>query len=299
MGLQPITTMLKLNNIKVLHLEVTDACNAACPQCARETDSNFNKNELHHLTVEQIKNLFSEEDIKTLDKMFMCGTYGDPAAGKHTLDIFKYFRSVNPNITLGMNTNGSLRSIDWWEKLAGIFTLPMDYVVWSIDGLSDTNHIYRINTQWDKIIKNARAFIESGGSAHWDMLVFEHNEHQIDLAEQLAKDIGFKWFRAKVSKRFETYPIEFLNPPKNWSNPVVKQGTIVCHALHEKSLYVSATGAAYPCCWLATSDYTLDKFDLVKISWETSPIDICARSCGKGSSGTSFTNQWQRVVEFS
>lgn len=299
MDLLHIITMLKLNNIKVLHLEVTDACNAACPQCARETDNNFDKNKLHHLTVDQIKQLFSEEDIKYLDKMFMCGTYGDPAAGKHTLDIFRYFRSINPRITLGMNTNGSLRSVKWWQELAGIFTLPTDYVVWSIDGLSDTNHIYRINTQWNKIIKNVQTFIKSGGSAHWDMLVFDHNQHQVEIAEQTAKDMGFKWFRAKVSKRFETYPIEFLNPPKNWNNPVVEQGSIECHALNEKSLYISATGVVYPCCWLAGSDYTLDKFDIVKKSWAASPIDICSRSCSKRSTGTSFTNQWQKTVEFS
>ena len=35
---------------------------------------------------------------------------------------------------------------------------------------------YRISTN-DKIIKNAKAFIDAGGFAKWHMLVFEHNEH--------------------------------------------------------------------------------------------------------------------------
>ena len=79
--------MLKLANqdIKILHIEPTDACNAACPQCARETDTTFDKNDLHHLSVDQIKTLVNDDVIHGLDKMFMCGTYGDPAAGKHTL----------------------------------------------------------------------------------------------------------------------------------------------------------------------------------------------------------------------
>ena len=76
-----------LREIKVLHLEPTDVCQAACPQCARETDSLFDKKSQHHLSVDQIKDLVSLETVVGLDKMFMCGNYGDPAAGKHTLDI--------------------------------------------------------------------------------------------------------------------------------------------------------------------------------------------------------------------
>jgi hypothetical protein len=41
MDLQAITQMLTLRNIKVLHLEPTDVCQAECPLCARETDKNF------------------------------------------------------------------------------------------------------------------------------------------------------------------------------------------------------------------------------------------------------------------
>jgi len=84
---------------KILHLESTDACQAACPQCAREFDTSFDKNNLHHLTVDQINKLLIPGTIKQLDKMYMCGDYGDPAAGKYTLEIYKHFRSLNSNIT--------------------------------------------------------------------------------------------------------------------------------------------------------------------------------------------------------
>jgi gliding motility-associated protein GldL len=63
--------MLKLANqdVKVLHIESTDACNAACPQCARETDTNFRKDRQHHLTMNQILQVFDQEKIQQLDKM--------------------------------------------------------------------------------------------------------------------------------------------------------------------------------------------------------------------------------------
>jgi len=298
--------MLKLasQSIKVLHIESTDACNAACPQCARETDITFNKNDLHHLTIEQIKNLVDKDTIRNLDKMFMCGNYGDPAAGKNTLEIFRYFREINPTIILGMNTNGGLRSIEWWQELAEIFKkpgeYPQEYVVWSIDGLDDTNHIYRVNVNWNKVMENAQAFISAGGRAHWEMLIFQHNQHQVGQAETLAKELGFTWFRAKVSRRFNRYPVNFLQPPIGWQDPVVDSTIIDCQAIKDQSVYISAQGKIYPCCWLGNSEsFTLENFDSVQSSWESStPNQVCKSTCGKNNIGTSFINQWQREVEF-
>jgi hypothetical protein len=130
------------------------------------------------------------------------------------------------------------------------------------------------------------------------MLVFEHNQHQVDQAEKLARDMGFHWFRAKVTRRFDIAPVEFLKPPQGWRNPVVGQGHIECPAVRESSLYISADAKLYPCCWLAPTDYTNDKFDIIKQSWDSIPHDICAQTCTKNSQGTSFTNQWQREVAF-
>jgi len=283
---------------KILHLEPTDSCQAACPQCPRETDSTFNKQQLHHLTVDQIYQLLGEDVIRGLDKMFMCGDYGDPAAGKHTLDIYRLFRRVNPDINLGMNSNGGLRTTVWWRELAGIINRQQDYAIFSIDGLEDTNHIYRVNVVWKKVMENAQAFIQAGGRAHWDMLVFEHNEHQVNKCEQLAKDLGFKWFRAKVTRRHDAVPVDFLRPPKGWSDPRIQSGPISCQALEEDSRYVSATGHVYPCCHLGVTDNTVDKFGIIKQSWETNPNSVCKETCTKFIGKTSFTNQWQREVEF-
>jgi MoaA/NifB/PqqE/SkfB family radical SAM enzyme len=211
--------MLNQREIKVLHLEPTDVCQAACPLCARETNMLFDKKQQQHLSMDQILRVFSESDIANLDKMFMCGNYGDPAAGRYTLDIYQQFRRINSNIVLGMNSNGALRNQHWWSELANILNQPKDYVVFSIDGLEDTNHIYRVNVNWNQLITNVKSFIAAGGSAHWDMLIYQHNEHQVEQCRALAKSLGFKWFRAKVSRRFNLFPVKFLQPPKNWQDP--------------------------------------------------------------------------------
>ena len=244
MGLLVTIRILILRDIKVLHLEPTDVCQAACALCARETDTSFKKDRQHHLSMNQILKVFDEEKIKQLDKMFMCGNYGDPAAGKHTLNIYQEFRQLNTGIILGMNTNGGLQTTFWWHELGRILNQANDYVVFSIDGLESTNSTYRVNVNWTKIIANAEAFIAAGGSAHWDMLVYKHNQNQVDECEQLARDMGFKWFRAKISKRGFTDRLEF---PIGWRPIKTKiNDSISCHALNEKSVYIDARGNLSP-----------------------------------------------------
>jgi MoaA/NifB/PqqE/SkfB family radical SAM enzyme len=288
--------MLKLRDIKVLHIESTDVCQAACLLCARETDTDFRKDRQHHLSMEQIVKVFDQEKIKKLDKMFMCGNYGDPAAGKYSLDIYREFRKLNPSIVLGMNTNGGIQTTIWWYELARIMNQTQDYVVFSIDGLEYTNATYRRNVVWHKVMNNARSFIEAGGSAHWDMLVYQHNQHEVDACEQLARDMGFKWFRAKVSKRGFTNELKF---PTGWQYPKLQPTQVNCHALREQSMYIDAQGRESPCCWLGSrqKDFVSD-FESIQASWVgLQPNIVCLDTCGATEGTTRFADQWQKEVE--
>jgi len=285
-----------LRRLKVLHIEPTDVCQAACPLCARETDASFRKDQKHHLRIEQIQRHFSDRVISKLDKMFMCGNYGDPAAGYYSMDIYKYFRKINPTITLGMNTNGAVQSTFFWHALGQLFNQSYDYCVFSIDGLEDSNHVYRKNVNWSKLMSNAEAFIAAGGSAHWDMLVYKHNQHQVDECEQLARDLGFTWFRAKVSKREFSNGLEF---PVGWHSSIIKAGEIKCHALNEQSAYIDAQGNVSPCCWLGSRQSNfITNFIEIQQSWNTSePNAVCKSTCSSDTINTSFTNQWQRETQ--
>jgi MoaA/NifB/PqqE/SkfB family radical SAM enzyme len=285
-----------LRDIKVLHLEPTDVCQAACALCAREIDTNFRKDQQHHLDMHEILKVFDRDQIAALDKMFMCGNYGDPAAGKYTLDIYQEFRNLNADIVLGMNTNGGLQSTSWWHRLGTMFDQPQDYVVFSIDGLEDTNHVYRKNVSWPKLMSNVKSYIAAGGSAHWDMLVYQHNQHQVDACEQLARDMGFSWFRAKVSRRgFK----DNLVPPEGWQSLQTSIGKISCYALNEQSVYIDAQGRISPCCWLGCrqKDFATD-FDQIVSSWaSTTPNPVCKKTCSSAGIKTNFSNQWQKEVQ--
>jgi MoaA/NifB/PqqE/SkfB family radical SAM enzyme len=258
-------------SIKKVHLEPTQLCQAMCPMCDRVTLDG----ELNHrvnntsLSIQDVKNIFSKEFIQQLDEMYMCGNLGDPMLAPDCLEIFEYFREANPNIYLSMNTNGGARKPEFWKNLANLTS----HVTFSIDGLEDTNGVYRKGVIWYNIINNVKEFINAGGKAKWDYLVFEHNEHQIELAEQLSKELGFVEFRPKTTNRYDkerpawqTYwrgkQREVLKPPKQEkyqsevvNNPLKDREHVAISpkCVKNREIYVAATGHVFPCCWAHTS----------------------------------------------
>ena len=115
--------MYRLEDIRTIHLEVTQRCQAACPMCDRNMKGqgvNPHIN-LDELTLEDCKKIFPPEFIKQLNTMFMCGNLGDPIVAEDTLEIFQYFREHNPTMWLSMNTNAGARDEKWWSTLAQTF----------------------------------------------------------------------------------------------------------------------------------------------------------------------------------
>ena len=195
--------MYQANEITTVHLEVTERCNASCPQCARNINGGEVNPQLHdaELTLDDVKTILKPEFIKQLNRLYMCGNYGDPISARDTLEIFEYIRSHNAKMQLSFHTNASAKTPEWWSKLPAAMG-KSHYVVFSVDGLEDTNHLYRQGTVWKNIMRNAEAFIKAGGRARWDYIVFGHNEHQVELARALAESMGFEKFNVKKSNRF-------------------------------------------------------------------------------------------------
>lgn len=195
--------MYKSSEITTVHLEVTERCNASCPQCARNINGGEVNPQLHNaeLSLDDVRTILKPEFIKQLKRLYMCGNYGDPISANDTLEIFEYIRSHNDKMQLSFHTNASAKTPDWWSRLPAAMG-KSHYVVFSVDGLEDTNHLYRQGTVWKKIMENARAFIAAGGRARWDYIVFGHNEHQVEEARALATSMGFEKFNVKKSNRF-------------------------------------------------------------------------------------------------
>lgn len=189
--------MLSYSEIKQAHVELSSYCNSWCPTCPRNFDGgplvpDFRPNSL---SLNDFKQIFEPQLISRMAAINFCGNYGDPGMCKDLVEILDYIASCNSDIDVTIHTNGGMRSTDFWKQVAEITPrLPRLRVIFSIDGLEDTNHIYRVGVQWSKLIKNVTAFINAGGKAEWDFLVFKHNEHQLAEAKSYAKELGFVKF---------------------------------------------------------------------------------------------------------
>jgi MoaA/NifB/PqqE/SkfB family radical SAM enzyme len=283
--------MYNYNEVEIVHLEITQRCQAACPMCDRNENGGVDNTHITNaeLSLEDCKRIFPIDFIKQLKTMYMCGNLGDPIVARDTLEVFKYFREHNPNMWLSMNTNAGAKDTEWWQELAR--TIGRNgAVIFSVDGLNDTNHLYRQNVVWANVERNMRAFIAAGGRARWDFIIFGHNEHQIEEAERLATEWGVEKFQKKKSSRFFTATSQpkdkqqaqnrkgektaLLEKPKQTENinlALLKQKeiektygsmkqyydscNIKCKVANEKNIFITAEGLLMPCCWTAGRMY--------------------------------------------
>jgi len=253
--------------LSYIHIELTTRCNAACPMCLRNINGDM-KNPYLKLDDFDIKWL-DKIDIPVGKKVQLCGNYGDPIVYPHLFDFIKAWKEkFNTPITI--MTNGGARNTDWWKELAEILDNRCK-VVFGIDGLEDTNHLYRRNVKWNKLMENAKAFIDAGGRAWWKFIVFKHNQHQIEDAKILAKKMKFESFEKLKTNRFDRGVLPVLdkngnnlyniyepniskkgfldkNPYRAVANKDPARVKIDCYAKKESSMYIAADGRVYPCC---------------------------------------------------
>lgn len=283
--------MFKFNELRQVHLEISSRCQAACPMCARNIHGGIENPSLkvNDWTFEDFVRIF-ENVVTQINVFTFCGSFGDPIFNKDLPSMLEYIKKHNEHARVNLYTNGSLRSTEWWKELVTV--LPTNHnVVFGIDGLEDTHSLYRVGTDFDKIIDNAYDFIQAGGTAEWAFLRFKHNQHQVAAAQELANELGFKKFTAKNTRRFtkNKFPVvnrqgtvtHLLEQPTDTVIEIVDKRLldstypewattkdIHCGVQKEKDVYIDANYTVMPCCFLSSFMYTsydksiLEKYNL-------------------------------------
>ena len=271
-----------------------------------------------HTTLDDIKYKIGEKIIRNLRTFRSCGNVGDGTMNPECAEIYDFIRSKNKKIRLSINTNGGARNEDFYKEMAKI---GVD-IIFSIDGLEDTNHLYRRNVKWNKMMSNVESFIKSGGNAHWDFLVFKHNQHQVDLAKHLSEKMGFKSFNKKTTTRWndfdsdgnwiektkikvDGYDLEKPSPEKvsdvdNKKDIKVKDITtsftkkIECNSFrkHNVEIFLHANGNVSPCCWLGDLKIHESK-NIIK---DFASVNIKHTSLEEILNGKYFREIWKGIV---
>lgn len=271
--------MQLVDDIKTVHIELTDKCQAQCPMCARNYHGGKTRPFIRNgdISIKQFKEWFPRNFLAQLENFYSCGNYGDPAFAKDCLEIYAYVRECNPKVRLAIHTNGGMRNPIWWSKLAQ-YNIE---VIFAVDGFKGKHELYRKNTKFDKVIENLKAFIDAGGNARVDSLVFAHNELEADMLEDYLLKLGVKQVNfvsttrfyemteyevhddegnieytiaPAQTERFKRTPNKALNDlvDKDYRDSVVEAAVIEPKCVNE--IYVDPYGNIFPCCWLG-GDY--------------------------------------------
>jgi len=103
--------LYSIEDIRKAHLEVTSRCNASCPQCARNANSDRPNPKLPiaELFLDDIEQIFTEDLVRQLEYIYLCGNYGDAVMAHDTIPIYRHLRDIYPGIELRLVTNGGAR----------------------------------------------------------------------------------------------------------------------------------------------------------------------------------------------
>lgn len=288
--------MYSLDTLSQLNFELSSHCNSKCPQCPRYDMLGYVRKDLNitHLSLDIIKSLPIEK-MTNLQEVIFCGNFGDPLMHPDLDDIINFFHRQQIEIS----TNASLRNLEWWHNLGKKKNVRVQFC---IDGIGKEHELYRRNTSYEKIIQNAKSFIQAGGDAYWQFIVFQHNEHQLQEAKALSNELGFKQIKFMYSDRFDTnnkwkvydngdhlYDLEKSSHQitlrerlgaeensKYWKSLHEKKGEISCVWSEKKMLYIHSDGTLYPCCMLGSvqSGKNIEKLLLKKIIKDYINIDL-------------------------
>jgi MoaA/NifB/PqqE/SkfB family radical SAM enzyme len=228
---------------------------------------------LNHIDVDAVVKNLELHNMPLLGKVSIQGDKGDPCMHPSIDKLIDAMSLAPSNPRVMLNTNGSIRNTQWWTNLAEKNYKNFE-VIFSIDGLEDTNHLYRVGIDYNTIIRNARAFISAGGYAVWKMIVFKHNEHQIEEVKTLAKELGFAEFRiAPAEPRFkglDAWPVE-VNGNTHYlavatstitaqqfrfkkglpiGLPIIENKEKICPNLVRGHIYITHQNYIVPCCMM-------------------------------------------------
>jgi MoaA/NifB/PqqE/SkfB family radical SAM enzyme len=182
-----------------VELEISTRCPVRCPLCPRteplDGDNSWNTG---FLDKKVLIDFVKESAFK--DVIF-CGGYGDPIYHPDFIEIIESLGRLCPDMDILVETNGSYMKREWWEKLGRVTTARHKFS-FSIDGLEDTNHLYRVNADWKTIIEGIDAFRKHHkGIMQWKWILFSYNQDQVLEGYRASKKMGFDMFKLIDSNR--------------------------------------------------------------------------------------------------
>jgi radical SAM protein with 4Fe4S-binding SPASM domain len=289
-----------------LSIEPTTSCNLRCPECPSGLRS-FTRN------TGMLDQLLFEKIIDEASPFLSYLTFyfqGEPFLNTNFLSMVKY--AHQKNIVTATSTNAHFLS----SKLAEETVISgLDKLIISLDGVSQESYVkYRIGGSLDKVIEGTKNMVEAkrklkSNTPHlvFQFLVVRHNEHEINDAMALTKELGVDEIVFKTAQVYDYENGNDLIPtnPKyaryvknNFGKYVLKNELEnSCWRMWSSSV-ITWDGKMVPCCFDKDAHHQLGDLTHSKLKdvWNSkgysnfrnsilksrAEIDIC-KNCSEGS----------------
>lgn len=232
-------------------LEMTNRCNLNCPYCMVGMQNELvakHGNAAHDLMSREMGEMSEATFASVLTNIKDFGIakvymhfQGEPFLNKN---IVKYAKALkDAGLEIGVFTNG-LAFTD--NNISAIADVELDLIRFSVDGATaQTYESNRVGGKFDKVVENmkkvAKAHEGKRTRIEWQFLPMRNNEHEVEQARLLAKDIGVNFF----TKGFR--------PTDKSLMPVDKKYHASFHVKPCKDIYhqlgIYWNGDVVPCCY--------------------------------------------------
>jgi len=281
-----------------LVVDPSNVCTLACPGCVHSAHSealrlfNWPKGTLSEDRLASLLRIYGPHAIG----IYFCN-YGEPLLNLNTPKLIRLAKCYL--LWASLSTSLSVRRFDPEAYVKS----GLDLMILSIDGATQPVYErFRRNGNLGLVLENVRQLVHAKRRLKkrtpvlsWNFLAFEHNVHEIPLAERMARDLGLDQFRvvhpfdvtwddpqirpAAVKPRVELLNWHAAsNLPENWNPfpsdldadaigrafadpwkpgvPAVRSSGHTCHWLY-KNMVMDANGRIMPCCGAPRPDTNL------------------------------------------
>ena len=256
-------------------LELTTACNLACPFCTHKDL----KEKPKMMTLEHVKGMYQSIEKELPGKffrrflLFNLTGIGEIFINKETFKIIEFLKTKGVMVTFA--DNFTLMKEDTIRKLV---ELKVDNIFISFDGATkETYEAMRVGANFERVVENVKNFVRIKKEMNAKLpnlnlrfVPTSENINELPLLVNLVAEMGIAYIDVPplyvvdkvntplkaLDEDFQKYKIQALKKAKekgitmSFSNPFVnekKQPIRKC-TMSQNSMYVDASGFVLPCC---------------------------------------------------
>ncbi|MFH1618379.1 MAG: radical SAM protein [bacterium] len=172
-----------------LVIDPMSGCDLRCPFCP--TGKNKGTRTKKMMAWEEYRRIMDQLGHVLLQVEFC--NWGEPLLNPRIYDMIGYAKKFRLETHLSTNLNNF--STDDAERL---LDSGLDFLILSIDGASpETYSRYRVGGDFNRVIENVKILVQARARRgfkrpyiNWQFLVFRHNEHEIETAKKLGRELG-------------------------------------------------------------------------------------------------------------